>query len=515
MILSNSTQLKLGSILSYVQMGINIVIGLFYTPFMIRYLGQNEYGLYQTVVSTISLLSVLSLGFNASYIRYYARYKINGKQDSISKLNGLFLLVFLIIGVIALICGLYITWHLEFIFDKGLTSSEYAIARALMFIQTINLTVMFPMSVFKNIIMAHERFVFFKLIGIINTVFSPLVCVPLLLHGYRSIALVTVSFILSMITDCIYVYYVLKILNNKFVFHDFPKGIFLSLFTYTFFIALNSIVDQVNMNIGKLLVSRFRGTAETAIYSVGFTLYSYYQMFSTSISGVFTPRIHKIVNGNLDNKNRQKEELTNLMIKVGRLQYILLMFILMGFIMVGYQFITSFWIGPEYAASYIIALLLMASSSIALIQNIGIETQRAMNKHQFRAIAYSLMALINLFLSIFLCQKYGAIGCAIGTVISLVLANGLAMNIFYHKKCNIDIIKFWKSILSVSKGLIVPAIIIIFVIKYINTSVLSGFVISIIVFSCFYWLSIYFLGMNNYEKNIIKEMFNRFFVKRI
>ena len=68
-------QLKAGAIISYLQMAIQILIGLVYTPVMIRLLGQSEYGLYNTVASTISILSVLRLGFNNSYIRYYSIYK--------------------------------------------------------------------------------------------------------------------------------------------------------------------------------------------------------------------------------------------------------------------------------------------------------------------------------------------------------------------------------------------------------------------------------------------------------
>ena len=73
--MDNSKQLKIGSLLSYVQMIIGVLIGLAYTPFMLRTLGQSEYGLYNTVSSTISVLSILSLGFNASYIRYFTKYK--------------------------------------------------------------------------------------------------------------------------------------------------------------------------------------------------------------------------------------------------------------------------------------------------------------------------------------------------------------------------------------------------------------------------------------------------------
>ena len=101
-------QRKLGSIISYVQMFLGVVISLIYTPYMIKILGQSEYGLYNTVASTISMMSVLSLGFNSSYIRYYSRYKEEKNTEGIYRLNGLFILIFSVIGAIALACGLYI-----------------------------------------------------------------------------------------------------------------------------------------------------------------------------------------------------------------------------------------------------------------------------------------------------------------------------------------------------------------------------------------------------------------------
>ena len=73
-------QLKLGAILSYLQTVVHVLVGLIYTPVMIRLLGRSEFGLYNTVSSTISMLSILSLGFNSGYIRYYARYKKEENQ---------------------------------------------------------------------------------------------------------------------------------------------------------------------------------------------------------------------------------------------------------------------------------------------------------------------------------------------------------------------------------------------------------------------------------------------------
>ena len=87
-------QIKAGSLLSYVQMGMSLAVGLLYTPAMIRLLGTSEYGLYNTVASTISMLSVLSLGFNSSYIRYYSVYKKDNNQKAIQSLTVCFLLSF-------------------------------------------------------------------------------------------------------------------------------------------------------------------------------------------------------------------------------------------------------------------------------------------------------------------------------------------------------------------------------------------------------------------------------------
>ncbi len=499
-----TNQIKWGAVLSYVQMALSIIIGLLYTPVMIRLLGKSEYGLYNTVSSTISMLTILSLGFNSSYIRYYSKYKKEGDEKAIYKLNGLFLIVFGIIGLVALVCGLFLSFNLQYVFKEGLTSQEYATAKVLMLLLTINLTISFPANLFTSIISAHEKYIFLKLLGMLKTIIGPLVTLPLLLLGYRSIAMVTITVSVSLITDILYFIYVKTVLKNRFVFHGFEKGIFKRLFVYTSFIAINLIVDQINWNMGKFLLGRFKGTEVVAVYSVGYSLYNYYAMFSSAISGIFVPRTHKIVNATANDVVKQKQELTDIFVKVGRMQFLLLGLLASGLVFFGKPFI-SFWAGTGYGDAYYVMILLVIPASIALIQNIGIEVQRAKNKHQFRSLIYLIMALINLVLSIFLCQRYGAIGSAIGTAISLVVANGLIMNIYYHKKCNIDIICFWKNILRMSIGLIVPIVFAIIIVNMVNLYNIGHLIIFICLYTIVYCISMWFTGMNKYERTLIQK----------
>ena len=220
-----------------------------------------------------------------------------------------------------------------------------------------------------------------------------------------------------------------------------------------------------------------------------------------------------MVNWQQKEKTEKKRELTELFTKVGRIQFIILALIASGVVFFGRYFITEIWAGNEYEHSYIVAVLLIGSASIALIQNIGIEIQRAEFKHQFRSIVYVIMALINLGLSIVLCQKYGAVGSAAGTAISLIVANGIIMNIYYHLRCNIDIIYFWKKILRLALGLIIPFAVGIGInVLWNNTSVVV-YLLKILIYTAIYIFSMWIIGMNEYEKNLCKQFLKKLKVK--
>ena len=190
-------QRKAGVILSYAGEIVKILVSLVYTPIMLRLLGQSEYGLYQLVYSVVSYLSLLSLGFGSSYLRFYSRYKAQKDEDGVAKLNGMFMLIFCSISVICILCGIVMIGNIRGIFGTGLTDSEYETARVLMGLLIINLAMTFPNSVFNCSITAHEKFLFQKLLILLQNLFSPFLTLPLLIMGYGSIGMVSVTTFLT------------------------------------------------------------------------------------------------------------------------------------------------------------------------------------------------------------------------------------------------------------------------------------------------------------------------------
>jgi len=116
-------QIRAGAALSYVSMALSTVISLVYTPIMLRQLGDSEFGVYQAVLPIISYLNLLSFGLGSAYVRYYSRFRAAGDKKGCAKLNGMFLITYLILGALVLAIGFGLS-YCDVVFGKKLTAEE-------------------------------------------------------------------------------------------------------------------------------------------------------------------------------------------------------------------------------------------------------------------------------------------------------------------------------------------------------------------------------------------------------
>ena len=500
-------QLKAGAALNYVVIILNMLVGLLYTPYMLRMMGQSEYGLYSLVASVISYLTVLDLGMGNAIIRYTAKYRAEGKTTEQYEMFGMFLVLYIVIGIIAFGAGLGLYFNVDTLFGATMTVEELDKARIMMLFLIFNLAVTFPMSIFGSIITAYERFVFPKVVNIIRVVLSTAIMICLLEMGYKAIAMVvlqTVFNILTLVINYIYCKHKLKI---KIFFRKFNWSFLKEVAIYSFWIFLNVIMDRIYWNTGQFVLGAFVGTAAVAVFAIAIQLEHIYMQFSTAISTVFLPKVTGMVT-----KNDNRKEISDLFVKTGRIQYIVMSLILSGFIVFGRDFI-NLWAGEGYKDVYIITLMFFATLLIPLIQNLGITILQARNQMKFRSLLYIGIAVVSLGFQIVLSKEYGGIGCAIGVSGALLLGQGLIMNIYYRKKQDLDVLKFWKEILKMS---VVPIILIIVSMYFLRNVTLDSWVElggAIGIFTVVYIPLFWIFSMNKYERDLfispIKSLINK------
>ena len=432
-------QISNGIILSFISQIISIVVGLTYTPLMIRILGQDEYGLYQLSQSLVNYLNLMNLGFNGAYIRYYSLAKAEGSDDDLSNINGMFMKTFLLISCLCLTVGFILTSNVSLLGNQ-ITESQYSTAKILMTILVINLAISFPNSLYTAYISANERFAFQKAVNIILNIFIPILNLPLLYLGFGSIGLVFVTLLLSVVRLLLNYVFCKAKLGYKQNLRFFDKSIFQDLFKYTFFIFLSDMVDQLNSNVDKLLLGSLMGTVPVAIYSVAYNLNNYRVILSWIVPEMYVPKVNRLI---IEEKDIDGTSL--LFTKVGKLNNYLMILVISGFALIGKSFI-ELWVGSEYYLSYYCTLVLMISGYIAAVQALGVNVQNAMNMHRVRSMVYFVIACINVTLSVFLIKSFGVVGTCIGTLIASILGTGLFMNYYYKAKLGLKIGQFWKEL---------------------------------------------------------------------
>lgn len=242
-----------------------------------------------------------------------------------------------------------------------------------------------------------------------------------------------------------------------------------------------------------------------AVYNVGGTFTTMLQNMSGAISNVFVPRVTTMVV-----TNSGDEDLSALLTRIGRLQYIIVSLFLSGYIVFGKTFI-YYWAGDGYEDAYYIALLTMIPLAIPLIQNIAYNIIVAQNKHQFRAIIYTVIAVVNVVSTYLVLPHYGIIGAAVCTSIAFFVGNGVIMNIYYYKVTKLDIPGFWKNIAKMS---IIPVFMGVIGYVVVNQREISlslfmaGVIIYVLVFAVLSWL----ISFNSYEKALFTDLIKKPFV---
>ncbi|KRN50433.1 hypothetical protein IV49_GL002081 [Kandleria vitulina DSM 20405] len=488
---------KKGAVLSYISIFINMLITLLYTPFMLKTIGQSEYGLYSMVSSIMQYLAVFDFGFGNAIIVFASKCRAKNDEEGEYKIYSIFSKVYKIISFITLFLCIIIYFNIQNIFGSAMTAFEIERCKIMVIILTINLCINFPMSLYDSIITINEKFVFQRSLTIARIISNPIIMLPLLILGYKSIAMTMVVAFINIVCNIIDYIYCRKKLNYKSKKYNFDWELFKTMFSYSFFIFVASVVDKLNWSTDQIILGSVCSTVAISIYTVATSFNNLFINFSGAINGVLLPKISKLVT-----TNNKPSVITQEFIKVGRIQFYVVFLMLTGLIIFGKDFIVL-WVGEEYINSYYVALLLIVPLTIPLIQNLGLTILQAQNKYKFKSFVTFIMALINIIISIPLAKKFGPIGSALGTCISLVIVNIIIMNVYYYKIIKIDVITFWKNIFRLIIPLFIPIVMIALLKHYVFTRNYLYIVVYAGIYSAMYFVIAYLFCFNNYEKDIL------------
>lgn len=500
----STKEIKYGALLGYLLLAINAVYGLFMTPFILKYINAEIYGVFTSVSSISGSLAVIDFGLGTTMTRYIAKYNATGENDRANNFIAMVFIQFALVIVLLAIIGIVFYININSIYSKTFNESAMTLAKTIFAILIVNMM----MKLFENLLFGitngNEKFIFSNSINVIS-IFTKIVLVLVVLPLTRNVLVVvlaeTVVVIIAIIIFCIYIKGKLRI-HPKLV--EWDRSLFKESFIYTALIFIQNIVIQFSSNVDNILIGAKISAVAVTVYSMSLMIYSMYQSMSGAVANLMLPRITKrVLEGATNEKLQEEVEF------FGRYQYFLLAAVLGGIICVGQEFF-SLWLGKGFEDCYLLSIILVSSVTLPTLGNVALSILRAQNKMIFRTFTVTFSCIVNIVITIIGINIWGYWGAALGTALSSII-NFIFMNTYYHNKLGFRIGKMLYNIAF--KTTICAAIptIIVWCMRYIFNAGIIRFIVSSLVFLMVYILLLYLFGMNKDERyvifgNIIKKV---------
>lgn len=495
-------QRKAGVFLSYISMGLDALAGFICLPFLVKLLGKGEFGLYQLVGAIIAYLLIMDFGLSNTTTRYYARYQEQGKQKEKENMLALSAIFYGFVAVLILVIGFSLLYFFLPVYQNTLSPQDFITAKKLFTIMLLNVAIVIPANIFAAVINANQKFIFAKTLVILTLLLRPATIVLMLHIWPKALTIVYIHTIFNFLVVTANIIYCCKFLDIKMKLHRFEWKLLKELILFSLFVFVAVAMEQTYWRSGQLILGALIGTGAVAVYAIAMKLDIFFTRLADNISAIFLPQLSQI-----SAHKSFKEQTNEVFLKVSRLQIMVMSIFLCGFILYGKTFL-KFWLGAGFDGSYYYSLTIMFALFIPLTQSIGIWILQAQNKHYFRAYVYTASAIFNIVLGIFLVEHIGAKGCAVATAFSILLGQGLAMNLYY-KKIGLALKNYFKNVLK-----IIPVFVLMFLIglageKFFITQSLAIFLVKIILFILLFLAAFYFGFMNAYEKNLLKSLYGK------
>ena len=392
-------------------LGVNVLVGLFLSPFILHHLGDDAFGLWILIFSLTGYYGLFDLGIRSSIVRYVAKYSATGESEELNRLINTAMFSYGVIGIVSILITLVAAYYVNSIFR--IPAEFVTTARWLLLMVGASVSLGFPLGVFSGVLEGIQRFYLLYLVNITSTILRAVLIVVALQRGggLLTVAFITVSLpLLNQLVNAVAAFHQLKIrLSYRYVNRASLKRI--ASYSGTTFVII--VAGRLRFKTDALVIGTFLSASAITYFTIGSRLVDYASEVVGSLAQIFIP---------MSSQSQAKGDLEGLrtILLVGNRACALIIFPITAVLTILGKSIIEAWVGPKYVAtSYPILLVLLYPTTLMLAQSASGRTLWGLAKHRTWAWVVLAEGIANLILSVVLVRPYGIMGDAIGTAIPL------------------------------------------------------------------------------------------------
>jgi len=396
---------------SWFALAVNVVVGIFLSPYILHRLGDVAFGLWILIFSLTGYYGLFDLGIRSSIVRYVANYTATNEQEELNRLVNTAMFSYSGIAVVAIIVTLIATYYVNSIFR--IPGGSVATARWLLLMVGVSVSLGFPLGVFGGILEGLQRFYLLNFTSVSSTLLRSVLIVVALQHGrgLLTLAFITVCFpLLNQLVNAFAVFRHMRLrLDPQYVNRPTLRKI--ASYSGTTFLII--VAGRLRFKTDALVIGTFMSAAAITYFTIGSRLVDYSSELVSSLAQIFVP---------MSSQSHAKGDVDGLrkMLVIGNRACASIIFPITAIFTILGKSVIEVWVGPKYiASSYPVLLVLLYPTTLMLAQSSSGRILWGMAKHQTWAWVALAEGASNLILSVILVRPYGILGDAIGTAIPL------------------------------------------------------------------------------------------------
>jgi O-antigen/teichoic acid export membrane protein len=396
---------------SWFALGVNVVSGIFLSPYILHRLGDTAFGLWILIFSITGYYGLFDLGIRSSIVRYVAKFSATNEQEELNRLVNTAMFSYTGIGVVAMAITLIAAYYVNSIFR---IPAEFLVtARWLLLMAGTAVSLGFPLGVFGGILEGLQRFYLLNFTTMSSTLIRVLLIVIALKHGrgLLTVALITVS--MPLLSGLINAAAVFRHLNLRLGLQHVRRSSLRRIASYSGTTFVIIVAGRLRFKTDAMVIGTMVSAAAVTYFAIGSRLVDYASEVVSSLAQIFVP---------MSSQSQAKGDLDALrkIFVVGNRACAFIIFPITAILTILGKSVIEAWVGPKYVAtSYPVLLVLLYPTTLMLAQSASGRTLWGIAKHRTWAWVVLAEGVSNLILSIILVRPYGIMGDAIGTAIPL------------------------------------------------------------------------------------------------
>jgi O-antigen/teichoic acid export membrane protein len=494
---------------NWLLLAVNVAISFFMSPFIVDKLGSTYYGIWAVATQFTGYLYLLDFGVRESVIRYTSKYVARRQSNQLNQVLNTAMLVYLPIALACVALTALAAWAAPIWFEVPPT--HITEARLAIFFVGLTIAQTFVFNVFTGILQGLNRFDVNNSVGLVITFVRAALIVGALSAGYKLVALALIQFAMAILGGTVCAIIATRLLRSSGIGFTFrlPRwrrvvALSKKLFGYGFYVLINNIAQKINFASDAVVIALFLPVASVTPFAIAGSLIEYLRSLMISTAQVFSPLSSTLYT------QRRHEDLALLLVRGAKLTVLVTLPISLTFAVLGEHFI-GLWMGPQYMESAGAVLLVLALTQIISAPHYIVSSVLyGMSKHRMMAWLRVGEAAANLGLSIYLVQKMGIVGVALGTAISHAIVVLLLLPTLVSRLMTISISQYF--IRSYCRPLLaaVPFLVAaLWVRNHWPAANLAVFFAQVAALCCVYVAAVYALALDPEERQMILKLVAR------